>query len=307
MDTITRLKQNIAQRLVGKREVAELLITALLAEGHVLIEDVPGVGKTTLARALADSLSLRFARIQFTPDTLPGDVTGVSVYRMQDGTFETVKGPIFHQIVLADELNRTSPKTQAALLEAMEERQVTIDGVSYPVPQPFMVIATQNPADAAGTYPLPEAQLDRFLMRLSIGYPTVDETVEMTSRFLDGSLHEETEAVMDEETLRALQEEVRKVTVHEDLMRYIAEIVKETRQHEAVRFGASPRAALALSSAVRAAAFIKGRDYVTPEDVMTQARHVLPHRLVLKPEAAMNRYDGIRVMQEILGSVRVPA
>ncbi len=300
------LEQNIAKHLVGKDEQIRQVLIALLAGGHVLLEDVPGVGKTTLAKALAASLDCSFARIQFTPDTLPSDVTGMTIYHSHSGEFETVPGAVVHQIVLADEINRTSPKTQASLLEAMEEGQVTIDGTTIPLPQPFMVIATENPMDAVGTYPLPEAQLDRFMMKLSIGYPSDEDSLEMADRFLTGTLREELEPVIHAKELLAMRKEVEQVAVHRELAAYAVQIVKQTRLREETRCGASPRSVLVLLRAAQACAYLNGRNFAIPEDVRAMACLVLPHRLVLTVEAKMARCSGAQVMEQVLRTVPIP-
>ncbi len=305
-EKLDELKQNLRRHIVGKDQLIDHIITALLAGGHVLLEDVPGVGKTTLAKALAASLDLSFARLQFTPDTLPGDVTGMNIYNAASGTFELVRGAVMHQIFLADEINRTSPKTQASLLEAMEERQVTVDGVSLPIPEPFMVIATENPMDAIGTYPLPEAQLDRFMMKLSVGYPSDQDSVEMARRFLDGSLSVPLEPVLGAAELLQMKEETARVSVHEDLIRYITAIIQETRRQPETRWGASPRSVLVMLRASQACAYLDGRDYVIPEDIIAMAAVVLPHRLVLTAEARMTRYTGRQVADKAVNAVPVP-
>ncbi len=303
---LQELKINIRRRIVGKDEIIDYLIAALLAGGHVLLEDVPGVGKTTLAKALADSLDLSFARIQFTPDTLPSDITGMNLYRPATGSFELMPGPIVRQIVLADEINRTSPKTQASLLEAMEEHTVTIDGTTIPLEEPFMVIATENPMDAIGTYPLPEAQLDRFMMKLSIGYPSGQDTLEMADRFLDGSLAEPLRPVITAAELLEMKAAVCRTAVHDELRRYIAELIRQTRIQAETRYGASPRAVLVLIRASQARAYLEGRDFVIPEDVVSMARVVLPHRLVLTAEARMARVTGAQVTDRAIAAVKVP-
>jgi len=300
------LKQNIVQRVVGKEKLIEHVLTAFLAGGHVLLEDVPGVGKTSLARALAQSLQCSFARIQCTPDTMPGDITGVTVYDMNRGVFETIPGPVVNQIVLADELNRTSPKTQSALLEAMEERQVTIDAKAIPIPEPFMVIGTQNPMEMAGTYPLPEAQLDRFMMKLSVGYLAADDARDMAKRFLRGTLHEETKPVLQAQDILRIREEVRQVEMHDDLTDYAARIIEATRARREIRYGASPRALLELLRAAQATACMEGRSYCIPEDVRSMAAAVLPHRLILTAEARMNRETAENVLRRILETAPVP-
>ena len=303
---LQELQMNIRRHIIGTDDVIDHLITALLAGGHVLLEDVPGVGKTTLAKALADSLDLSFARIQFTPDTLPSDVTGMNLYHPNTGTFELMPGAVVHQIVLADEINRTSPKTQASLLEAMEEHSVTIDGTTIPLEEPFMVIATENPMDAVGTYPLPEAQLDRFMMKLSVGYPSEQDTLEMTGRFLDGSLTEPLSPVLTAAEILEMKAGVCRVAVHDELRRYIAELIRQTRVQAETRYGASPRAVLVLIRASQARAYLQGRDFVIPEDVIAMAKVVLPHRLVLTAEARMARVTGTQVTDRAIAAVKVP-
>ena len=303
---MTLLRENISRRIVGKQELIANLVTALLAGGHVLIEDVPGVGKTTLARSLAESIEGSFSRIQFTPDTLPSDVTGMSVYNAATGEFTTVLGPVNANIVLADEINRTSPRTQSALLEAMEEQQLTVDGVSYPIPDPFMVIGTQNPSTSVGTYPLPEAQLDRFLMKLAVGYPADEDARDMARRFLDGAFEGRLAPVLTAEEVVRAQDDVRKTLVSDEIIAYVTGIVKKTRQLKEVRCGASPRAALDLLRACQARAYMEGRDFVIPEDVMAMAETVLSHRLMITAEGRMNRVTGEEIIRRILREVKVP-
>ncbi|MBO4890155.1 MAG: MoxR family ATPase [Lachnospiraceae bacterium] len=313
MDTKTTLSgiallgSNIEKRIVGKREIIDRLIIALLSGGHVLIEDVPGVGKTSLARALADSLSLSFARIQCTPDTMPGDITGVSVYNSKTGQFEVVPGPVMNNIVLADELNRTSPKTQSALLEAMEEHSVTIDGKNMPLPEPFMVIGTQNPMETAGCYPLPEAQLDRFMMKLSVGYPKKEDAVRMATGFLEGTLHEATEAVLTGQDILGMRSVVAGITVSDKLTDLAVSIVEATRSDADISCGASPRALLALLRCAQAYAHLAGRDYCIPEDIINAASLTLPHRLVLTAQAKMNRMSQEQVLRRITDHIKVPS
>ena len=303
-EALMNLKQNIARHIVGKDELIEQLLVCLLAGGHVLLEDVPGVGKTTLAKALADSTDCSFSRIQFTPDTLPSDVVGMNIYNLQDGSFRLIKGAIASQIVLADEINRTSPKTQASLLEAMEERQITIDGTSIPLEEPFMVIATENPMDAVGTYALPEAQLDRFMMKLSVGYPEEDAAREMARRFLDGSLKEKLNPVVTASEILAMKKEVEQVLVHE-IIAYVTEIIRLTRVQEEVRYGASPRAALVLLRAAQAKAYLENRDFVIPEDISAMAEVVLPHRLELSVQARMAKVTGRQVITKVLSLAKI--
>lgn len=297
---------SIEQIIVGKREVIELSLITLLAGGHLLLEDVPGVGKTTLAKTLANAINCGFTRIQFTPDTLPSDVTGLSIYNMQTGKFEFSKGAIMNNIILADEINRTSPKTQASLLEAMEEKQVTVDGVSYPLPKPFMVIATQNPVDYLGTYNLPEAQLDRFMMKLSIGYPQVGEEKMMADRFLKGLLHPKLEPVVDTEVVLQMQKEVESVKVNQDLISYVTKIIQETRKDSNISLGASPRATLALIRASQAHAYVKGRNYVIPDDIISLAQPVLSHRIILTPEARISQTKTSKILKTIISRIPVP-
>jgi MoxR-like ATPase len=305
-EKLVGLFSNMQQRLIGKDEVIKKVIVCLLSGGHVLLEDVPGVGKTTLARALADSLSCSFSRIQCTPYTRPSDISGLSVYHMQKGDFEVVPGPIVNQIVLADEINRTTPRTQAALLEAMEERQVTIDGNTIAIPEPFMVIGTQNPMEMTGTYPLPEAQLDRFMMKIFLGYPGRDESVRIADGFLKGSLHAETKPVLGAEDVETMKEEVKQVQIHSDLIDYAVGIIESTRGHHYIKCGASPRALLDFLSAAQARAYIEGRDYCIPLDIIDTAKDVIPHRLIMSAEAGMNKMTGEGVILQILNNSPVP-
>ncbi|SFI26155.1 MoxR-like ATPase [Pseudobutyrivibrio sp. OR37] len=304
-EKVIKLKAAMEQRIVGKGDVIDKLITALLAEGHVLLEDVPGVGKTTLAKTLADSLSLSFARIQCTPDTTPSDITGLSIYNASTGNFQTVPGPVVNNIVLVDELNRTSPKTQSALLEVMEEQAVTIDGKQILVPKPFMVIGTQNPAEMAGTYPIPESQLDRFMMKISVGYPTTSASEDMAKRFIEGNLHEKTVAVLSGEDIMAMRSQVKKVTIHEKLTSYAVQLVEATRIYPEIKCGASSRALLALLRCAQALAFLEDRDYCVPEDIAKAGELTLSHRIILSTEAKMNHISGEALMERILGQVKV--
>lgn len=298
--------KNIEKVIVGKQEVIEYAVIALLAEGHLLLEDVPGVGKTTLANAIAKSIDCGFNRIQFTPDTLPSDITGVSVYNMQTGQFEFTPGAVMNHIILADEVNRTSPKTQASLLEAMEEKQISVDGKTYPLPAPFMVIATQNPIDYLGTYNLPEAQLDRFLMKLSIGYPSMPDEKRMAGYYIGQSPLKSLEAVTGGQTISAMQEEVKTVKIHNDLISYIIEIMDGTRKDSNLTLGASPRATLALIRAAQAAAYYAGRDYCIPDDILKVIHPVIRHRLILSPEARLNKLTAEKVLDKIIAKYRVP-
>nr|WP_281168084.1 MoxR family ATPase [Siminovitchia fordii] len=303
---IKKIIQNIEKVMIGKNEVARLCIVALLAEGHVLLEDVPGVGKTMMVKALSKSVNAEFKRIQFTPDLLPSDVVGVSIYNPKEMEFTFRPGPIMGNIILADEINRTSPKTQSALLEAMEEHSVTIDGVTLDMEKPFFVMATQNPIEYEGTYPLPEAQLDRFLLKLEMGYPTVEEEVEMLTLSQKASPIDELQPMISLDDLRSLQDHVKDVFVEEAMKQYIVELANKTRMHQQVQLGASPRAAIALLKASKALAFISGRDFVLPDDVQYLAPFVFCHRLILKSES---KYQGItadEIMENILSSVHVP-
>ncbi|MEG0451078.1 MAG: MoxR family ATPase [Lysinibacillus sp.] len=298
--------ENIEKVMIGKREMAELSIVALLAKGHVLLEDVPGVGKTMMVRALAKSFDAQFKRIQFTPDLLPSDVVGVSIYNPQTMEFEFRPGPIMGNIVLADEINRTSPKTQSALLEGMEEASVTIDGNTLKIQQPFFVMATQNPIEHEGTYPLPEAQLDRFLLKIKMGYPSKEQEVEVLRRAESGAPIEQLRAVLSVEELLQLQQEVQGIYVEDAVKKYMVELASYTRQDPYVYLGVSPRATIALMKASQAYAFVKGRNYVTPDDVQYLAPFVFSHRLFLKPDA---RYDGItaeEIVERIVAKVSVP-
>jgi MoxR-like ATPase len=303
---ITDMIHNMEQIIVGKREVIEFSLITLLAGGHLLLEDVPGVGKTTLAKTLAHTINCGFTRIQFTPDTLPSDVTGLSIYNMQAGKFEYSKGAIMNNIILADEINRTSPKTQASLLEAMEEKQVTVDGVSYPLARPFMVIATQNPVDYLGTYNLPEAQLDRFMMKLSIGYPQAGEEKMMADRFLNRQLVQKPEPVVDGETVLLMQREVEDVKVNQDLISYITKIIQETRKDVNITLGASPRATLALIRASQAQAYLNGRNYVIPDDIIKLVQPVISHRIILAPEARISQTKVEKILKTIVARIPVP-
>ena len=300
-----KIVDNIEKVIIGKREVVELVVTALIADGHILIEDVPGIGKTSLVSALAKSLGLKFKRIQFTPDILPSDITGFSMYNMKTGEFEYRPGNIMTNIVLADEINRTSPKTQASMLEVMEERQVTVDGVTYPIPNPFMVLATQNPVEYLGTYPLPEAQLDRFLMKISIGYPTLSMEKKILEIYRESDPMGNLEQVADGQMIIDIREAVRKITVNEKINDYIVKIVSATRVHEQVKLGGSPRAALFLMKAAQARAFMEGRTFVIPDDVKGLASSVLAHRLVLTQEARLKGLQNSAVISEVLDNTAV--
>lgn len=300
------LKENMEKRIVGKSDVIDRMMITLLAGGHLLLEDVPGVGKTTLAKTLAESLSLSFARIQCTPDTTPADITGLSVYDPAERCFQIIEGPAISNIVLADELNRTSPKTQSALLEVMEEHKVTIDGKTLKVPEPFMVIGTQNPAEMAGTYPLPESQLDRFMLKLSVGYPDTKASEAMAERFLSGQLHEETSPVLTADDVLSMRSEAERVRIHENLRAYAVNIVEATRNKAEISCGASPRALLAVLRYAQALAYLRDRDYCVPEDIHESASLTLPHRLILTAGARLSRVTKEEVVRKILGQVKVP-
>ena len=297
---------NVERVIIGKRHEVELVLVALLCRGHVLIEDVPGVGKTVLTKAIARSIGSTFKRIQFTPDLLPSDVTGVNVYNQQRGTFEFRPGPIVAQMVLADEINRATPKTQSALLEAMEEAQITIDGVTHELPHPFVVLATENPIDYEGTFPLPEAQLDRFLLRISLGYPGRANELEMLDRQFQRHPLEDLVQVVDVDDLVRAQEATKSIHVAAQIREYIVSLVESTRRHDDVFLGASPRGSLALFNATRAWAGIRGRDYVTPDDVKLLAEPTLAHRVIVSPGARMRGIESRQVIRELLNSVPVP-
>jgi MoxR-like ATPase len=297
---------NVEQVIVGKSKAVQLCLVALLCGGHVLLEDVPGVGKTMLVRSLAKSLGCSFKRIQFTPDLLPSDVTGVSIYNQKTNEFEFRPGPIMGHVILADEINRTSPKTQSALLEAMEEGSVTVDGVTHPLPTPFLVMATQNPIEYEGTFPLPEAQLDRFLLKLHLGYPQAQDEIDMLGRQQMTPPIETIEQVTDLETLQEMQKKVREVYVEESIREYIVRIATETRKHQAVYLGASPRGSLALFKAAQALAFVLGREYVVPDDVKQLVRVTLAHRIILKSEARLGGTTVEQILDEILRAIPVP-
>jgi len=301
-----RIIEEVEKVIVGKRAVVELVVEALLAKGHVLIEDIPGIGKTTLAKAVARSLGCSFKRIQFTPDLLPGDVTGVTVYNQKSGEFSFVPGPVFANVVLADEINRATPKTQSSLLECMGEASVTTDGVTRLMPQPFFVIATENPIEYRGTYPLPEAQLDRFLMRVRLGYTTPEEEVAVLDRQMQRHPLEETQEVLTAQEVVELQEAIKEIHVKDVVKEYIVELVTASRRHPRVALGASPRGSLGLLRAAQAAAALRGRDYVTPDDVKRLAVPVLAHRLIVQPEIALKTNPSERIVQEILDTVAVP-
>ncbi len=303
---IKLLTDRLNSVIFGKADTVELAVMTLLAEGHLLIEDVPGVGKTTLASAIAKSVDLSFGRIQFTPDTLPGDVTGYSVADMRTGEMRFIQGPVINNVVLADEINRTSPKTQASLLEVMEERQVTAEGRTIAIQAPFMVIATENPIDFIGTYNLPEAQLDRFLMRISIGYPGQDAEGEMLTAALEGAAVSALEPVLSRQDILDAQSDVRSVRMAQTVRDYILSLVGATRKNDDLTLGASPRATIALAKAAQACAYMAGRDYVIPEDVRRVFRPVLAHRLVLSLDASLKKISVEDVLSACLNGVPMP-
>ncbi|MCJ7707582.1 MAG: MoxR family ATPase [Anaerolineales bacterium] len=301
-----RLIENVEKVIIGKTESVRLIVIGLLCQGHVLIEDVPGTGKTMLAKSIARSIGCTFNRIQFTPDMLPSDVTGVSIFNQKSREFEYRPGPIMAQIVLTDEINRATPKTQAALLEAMEERQVTVDGVTRPTPDPFMVLATQNPIEYEGTFPLPEAQLDRFMLRVNLGYPSPQDEIRIMERQQITHPINNLEQVVPAEDLLAAQRAVRQIAVSPEIKRYIVDLVNETRRHGEVYLGASPRGSLTLFRTAQARAAIVGREYAVPDDVKVMAVPALAHRLILGPAARIREVEARQIVQEILASVPAP-
>jgi MoxR-like ATPase len=300
------LISNVETVIVGKRESIELTVIGLLCQGHILIEDVPGNGKTMLAKSIAKSIGCSFNRIQFTPDMLPSDVTGVSIFNQKTSEFEFRPGPIIAQIVLTDEINRATPKTQAALLEAMEERQVTVDGKTHPLPKPFMVLATQNPIEYEGTFPLPEAQMDRFLLRISLGYPASKDEVNMMEQQKIAHPIDKLEQVVRADELQEAQEGIKRIGVSAEIKDYIVGVVDATRKHNEVYLGSSPRGSLALFRTAQARAAIIGRDYVTPDDVKRMAIPALAHRLIVGSAARIRDVDSRAIVQEILSRVPVP-
>lgn len=305
-EKVKEIGDSINRFFVGKESVVENMLICLLAGGHVLLEDVPGIGKTTLAKCFAQVIECSFGRIQFTPDTLPGDVTGLSVYNMKTGEFEYRAGAVMNQILLADEINRTSPKTQASLLEAMSENQVTVDGTVYPLPSPFMVIATQNPVEYLGTYPLPEAQMDRFMMKLSIGYPDREQEIKMASEFLQGKEVSGISPVCNAQGVEEIKKKAAQVTVKDTVLGYIEDIINLTREEKRFVIGASPRAMLSLVRASQAKAFLSGRDYVRPDDVKAVAMEVLLHRLSLSSKAEIEKEDGAKILNSLLVRAKIP-
>ncbi len=305
-ETARRLRENVQQVIVGKDEAINLALVAVLCEGHILLEDVPGIGKTTLARALAASLGCTFRRIQFTPDLLPTDVIGLNWFNQKQQAFEFRPGPIMTQVVLADEINRATPRTQSALLEAMQERQVTTDGVTRPLPRPFLVMATQNPIELEGTFPLPEAQVDRFMLRINLGYPTEAEEAAILDRFRLADPLPDLQPVTTPEEVLQLQQARRQVRVENSLRDYIVKVVHATRKNNEIELGASPRASLALYQSAQAWAAIQGRAYVLPDDVKRMAPHVLTHRMILSPQAQLRGRKQEELVSSVVNTVPVP-
>lgn len=308
-EKVSQIKREISRVVVGQHEAIDLLLTVILADGHVLIEGVPGVAKTLLARLMSRLIDARFSRIQFTPDLMPSDVLGTTVFNMKSSEFEFHKGPVFSDLVLVDEINRSPAKTQAALFEVMEERQVTIDGSTHRMGSIYTIIATQNPVEQEGTYRLPEAQLDRFLFKIRMGYPSVDEEVDILKRHQDNvklTKLEEIKPVLSIDELLKMREKLQSVYVEESLLRYIATIIQQTRTSKAVYLGASPRAAVAMLNASKASALLNGRDFVTPEDIKFVTPSILQHRLILTAEAEMEGYTALKVAQKLIDKVEVP-
>lgn len=306
IENILKLKSNLSTVIIGKEKAIELILVALIANGHVLIEDVPGVGKTLLAKTLAKSLACTFKRIQFTPDLTPTDVTGFNIYDRKSNEFVLRTGPVMTNILLADEINRAVPRTQSSLLEAMEERQVTIDGESIDLPRPFLVLATQNPVEQEGTFVLPEAQLDRFLMKIYMGYPSAEEEIQILTSHGSSNPLSSLEAVCSVNDVLRWQEMCLKVTIKNDLQNYIVKLIRATRDHESILLGASPRAALALQRAVQALAMLRGRDYVIPDDIKELCKPVLAHRLVLKRDERLRGISVDEILMDILDSTVIP-
>ena len=299
--------EKFEERIIGQGTNLKLLLSSILAGGHVLIEGVPGTGKTQMVKTLSRLLGGSFNRIQFTPDLLPSDITGSTIYNMKDSSFQTIKGPIFTNVLLADEINRTPAKTQAALLEAMEEKQVTIQGATYPLEEVFFVVATQNPIEFEGTYPLPEAQQDRFLFKLHIDFPSFEEEKSVLKQVIENHVdRSEVEAVLDIDTFLSIRKEIEEVTLSDAVLDYIMQIVRKTREAESIRFGASTRAAISIGKAGRAWAYLSGRDYVTPDDIKMVARPALRHRVQLSPHVELEGLTIDQVIQELIGSITVP-
>ena len=305
IETVNKLKESINGVIVGKEKVTELVLTGVIAGGHLLIEDMPGTGKTLMAKTFAASIDGEFSRVQFTPDLLPADITGLNIYNQAKGQFEFVKGPILTNIMLADEINRATPRTQSALLEAMEERQVTVDGNTYRLSEPFVVMATENPVETTGTFPLPEAQLDRFIMRLSMGSLSAEEEIRMLNVINEGKVNEKIEPVCSCEDICELRELADGVFVHDDLKEYLVKIVQKTREHASISMGVSPRGTLWLLKASKAYAFIKGREFVLPDDIKYLSEYVLSHRIIVYSGRSME--DKKKMIKEIVDSIEVPS
>lgn len=306
IECLEAIKENIKKVVVGKDEVIDMLLVSLICSGHIIIEDLPGLGKTTLASALASSLGCEFQRIQFTPDVLPSDITGFNIYDINTGKKSFQKGSVHAQIVLADEINRASPKTQSALLEAMQEKQVTVDGKTYELPKPFMILATENPVDTAGTYPLPEAQLDRFLMKINMGYPSFESEIDIIRQNRSVVKEVELAPVATAEQIVKIQEALELVYVTDDILKYIVEITTATREYEGVVMGVSPRGSIALTQAACAMAVLEGRNYVLPDDVKRLAPYVLAHRMIMKNRSGAAGTTAEDAINQILSTVRVP-
>ncbi|MFN2189491.1 MAG: AAA family ATPase [Candidatus Promineifilaceae bacterium] len=305
-ETAAKLTQNIQKVIVGKEEIIELTLISILCEGHLLLEDVPGTGKTTLAKTIAKSLGCSFQRIQFTPDLLPSDVTGIYFYNQKNQEFEFRPGPIFSQVLLADEINRATPRTQSALLEAMQERQSTVDIATHQLPRPFLVMATQNPIELEGTFPLPEAQLDRFLMKIGLGYPSVEDENSILLRFERLDPLDELESVVEPDQILSMQAKVREIRVEQSVRNYIVNICRTTRNHPDIELGASPRATMALYRTCQALAAVRGRDFVLPDDVKTMTPYVLTHRLIVAAKTRLRGRKIADIIEELIESIAVP-
>lgn len=303
---IDDIRNNIEKVIIGKNEVIDLMLTALISSGHILLEDVPGVGKTTIAKALAKSINCDFKRVQFTPDLLPSDLTGINIYNQKTNEFEFRKGPVFTNILLADEINRATPRTQSSLLEAMEERQTTVDGVTYKIEKPFLVIATQNPIENYGTFPLPEAQVDRFLIKLKMGYPRREEEEKIINLFDKINPLDNIKPVCQKDDIIKMQDSFSDVYVDKDVLGYILDIIDKTRNYKTIELGASPRASIVFFKAVQAYAYIHGRDFVTPDDVRYMAPYILSHRIILKGESKLKNIDSYSIINEILKETNIP-
>lgn len=302
----SKIRNNIQKVIVGKDEVIDLIIVSILCSGHVLLEDVPGLGKTVLAKSLAKSINSSFSRIQFTPDLLPSDLTGINFYNQKEGDFKFKKGPIMNQIVLGDEINRATPRTQSSLLEAMEEHQVTVDGKTYKLDEPFFVIATQNPVETGGTFPLPEAQLDRFFMQLSMNYPSFDEEMNILKRFLKNNPIDDLKSIVNSEEIIECRNEIKNIYISDEILEYILKIVEHTRNHDSIELGISPRGSIALLKASQAFAAINGRDYVLPDDVKYLVKPIFIHRLILKNPSYITGEATSTIIDDILTKISTP-